>query len=122
MYTYFPFLFTLLHPSQSFLTDDRTFMPRICVLHGSSAAAVILFVEDARCVVVVVVVAAVLVMALFLHTPARERMLYAFVNGEDGRRVGVGLRRRRRSSEGSIVRSPSNKMDQDEETKRIRLI
>jgi hypothetical protein len=31
IYTYLPFfLRTLLHPSHSFLTDDRTFMPRVC--------------------------------------------------------------------------------------------
>ena len=32
MYTYFPFFrLTLLHPSHSFLTELRTFMPRTCV-------------------------------------------------------------------------------------------
>ena len=37
MYTYFPpFRFTLLHPSHSFLTELRTFIPRICcrVMNG----------------------------------------------------------------------------------------
>ena len=33
IYTYFPpFLLTLLHPSQSFFTELRTFIPRICCL------------------------------------------------------------------------------------------
>ncbi|KAK7188756.1 hypothetical protein PSPO01_05389 [Paraphaeosphaeria sporulosa] len=38
MYTYFPFfLRTLLHPSHSFFTDDRTFMPRVCCCIRSPA-------------------------------------------------------------------------------------
>ncbi|KAF9735267.1 hypothetical protein PMIN01_06672 [Paraphaeosphaeria minitans] len=38
MYTYLPFfLRTLLHPSHSFFTDDRTFMPRVCCCIRSPA-------------------------------------------------------------------------------------
>lgn len=41
MYTYFPpFRLTLLHPSQSFFTDVRTFIPRVCVVHIELATAV----------------------------------------------------------------------------------
>lgn len=41
IYTYFPpFLRTDLHPSQSFFTDVRTFMPRVWVTHIELATAV----------------------------------------------------------------------------------
>jgi len=51
IYTYFPpFRLTLLHPSHSFLTELRTFMPRVWTVHN----------DDVRRAVVAVVVVVVL--------------------------------------------------------------